>query len=49
MANIRLPEEEKKISVKLSVKKKYVDELKAKNVNMSILFEEKIIEFLKEK
>jgi hypothetical protein len=49
MANIRLPEDEKRVKVSLAIKKKYRDELKEKKVNMSQLFEEKIVEFLKKK
>lgn len=37
---------DKKISIKLSISKKYVDELKAKNINISQLFEEFVKTYL---
>lgn len=47
MGRKRLDESEKKISVNLSVKKKYLDALRERNVNISQLFEEFVIKFLK--
>lgn len=47
MGRKRLELDEKKVSVKLTIKKKYVDMLKEKNINMSQLFEEKVKELLK--
>jgi hypothetical protein len=46
MGRKRLPPEEKRVGIKLSIKKKYVDELKVKKVNISLLFEEFVKKFL---
>lgn len=46
MGRKRLEPEEKKIQVKLSIKKKYVEELRAKNINISQLFEEFVKKYL---
>jgi post-segregation antitoxin (ccd killing protein) len=40
MGRKRLPEDDKRITLHLSIKKKYVDELKSRGVNISRLFEE---------
>lgn len=47
MGRKRLEESEKKTAIKLSIKKKYIDELKAQDVNISKLFEDFILERLK--
>jgi post-segregation antitoxin (ccd killing protein) len=47
MGRKRVPEEEKKIDLKLSVKTKYVKELKERNINISQLFEEFVKNYLK--
>lgn len=47
MGRQRLPEDEKKIALKLTIKKKYLDELKQRNVNISQLFENFVIDYLK--
>ena len=47
MGRKRMPEDEKKISVKLSITKKLIDELKAKDVNISQLFEHFVKDYLK--
>lgn len=46
MGRKRLDENEKRIPIKLSIKKKYVDELKQREVNISQLFEEYVKKFL---
>lgn len=46
MGRKRVPEDEKRIGLKLSVKKKYVEELKQLNVNISQLFEEFVKNYL---
>lgn len=40
MGRKRLEEDEKRIPIKLSIKKNYIDELKKRDVNISQLFEE---------
>jgi len=47
MGRKRLDENEKRISLKLSIKKKYIDELKQKEVNISQLFEEFVKNYLR--
>ncbi len=47
MGRKRLPEDEKKIALKLTIKKKYLDELKQREVNISQLFENFVIDYLK--
>lgn len=47
MGRNRLESDEKKISIRLTVKKKYIDKLKQQNVNISQLFEQFVEEFLK--
>lgn len=47
MGRKRLPEEEKRIDLKLSIKKKYVDELREQNINISQLFEQFVKTYLK--
>lgn len=49
MGRKRLEESEKKVNVKLCIKKEYLDILKDQNINISKLLEEKIEEFLKER
>ena len=46
MGRKRVPEDEKRIAVKLSIKKKYLDELKTKKINISALFEEFVKNYL---
>lgn len=46
MGRKRVPEQEKRIAVKLSIKKKYLDELKTKDINISALFEEFVKKYL---
>lgn len=46
MGRKRIPEDEKKIGVKLTITKKYLDELKAKDLNISKLFEEFVKDYL---
>lgn len=46
MGRKRLPEEEKRIAIKLSIKKKYVDELKQRGINISHIFEDFVKKFL---
>lgn len=46
MGRKRLSEDEKRIAVKLSIKKKYIVELKEKDINISQLFEEYVKKFL---
>ena len=47
MGRLRLGEDDKKVSLKISVKKKYVDELKSRGINISRLFEEFVKKYLK--
>jgi len=47
MGRKRLPPEEKKVNIKLSVSKELVDILKQNNVNISQLFEELVRNYLK--
>lgn len=47
MGRKRMNDEDKKIPIKLSISKKFVDELKYKNVNISQLFEEFVKTYLK--
>lgn len=47
MGRKRLDESDKKIRVNLSIKKKYLDEIKAKNINLSELVENFIKDYLK--
>jgi hypothetical protein len=47
MGRKRLDEKEKKVDIKLKIKKKYVDILKEKKVNVSQLFEEFVKSYLK--
>jgi hypothetical protein len=46
MGRKRIDSNEKRISLKLSIKKKYVDELKEKNINISQLFEQFVKDYL---
>lgn len=46
MGRRRLNEDEKKVNLNLSIKKKYVDALRKKNINMSQLVENFIKKFL---
>lgn len=47
MGRKRVSPDEKRIAIKLSIQKKLLDELKAKNVNISQLFEEFVRNYLK--
>ena len=47
MGRKRLDQDDKKIPIKLSITKKYVDELKRRNVNISHLVEEFVKHYLK--
>ena len=47
MGRKRVDPKEKRIGLKLSVKRKYVDELKERNINISQLFEQFVEEYLK--
>jgi post-segregation antitoxin (ccd killing protein) len=47
MGRKRIESDEKRISLKLSIKKKYVDELKEKEINISQLFEQFVKDYLK--
>jgi post-segregation antitoxin (ccd killing protein) len=47
MGRKRLPEEERKLNIKLTVKSEFVKILKAQNVNISALFEEFVKNYLK--
>ena len=47
MGRKRLPEQEKRIGLKITIKKKYVDQLKESGVNISHLIEEFVKNFLK--
>lgn len=47
MGRKRMNEDDKKIPIKLSISKKFVDELKQQNVNISHLFEEFVKTYLK--
>ncbi|MFH5781826.1 type II toxin-antitoxin system CcdA family antitoxin [Heyndrickxia oleronia] len=47
MGRHRLDENEKKVNITLSIKKKYVDELRKRKVNISALVEEFIKKFLR--
>jgi post-segregation antitoxin (ccd killing protein) len=47
MGRKRIESNEKRISLKLSIKKKYVDELKEKEINISQLFEQFVKDYLK--
>lgn len=47
MGRKRLPESDKKIPLRLSISKKYVDELKKLDINISQLFEQFVKEYLK--
>lgn len=47
MGRKRIETDDKKIPIKLSISKKYVDELKAKNINISQIVEEFVKTYLK--
>ena len=47
MGRKRLPEDEKKLNIKLTVKSDFIKILKEKNVNISQLFEEFVKNYLK--
>jgi|GEM_PF-4133562 len=46
MGRKRLNENDKRIPIKLSIKKEYIDELKQREINISQLFEEFVKKYL---